>query len=92
MIDLLHRNSPTIRAAAENDTDTARLIELATNAGYGTTRVNGGIEIDAPADWAPDLNRLAWRAGITLRELQTTSADLEQAFFAMTGSDTTGTE
>jgi ABC-2 type transport system ATP-binding protein len=92
MVDLLNRNSPTIRAAAENDTDTIRLIELATNAGYSSTRVNGAIEIDAPSVWAPDLNRLAWQAGITLRELQATSADLEQAFFAMTGNTKTGTE
>jgi ABC-type multidrug transport system ATPase subunit len=34
MVDLLNRNSPTIRAAAENETDTIRLIELATKAGY----------------------------------------------------------
>jgi len=81
-----------IRAAAENETDTLRLIELATNAGYNTTRVNGAIEIDAPSVWAPDLNRLAWQAGITLRELQATSADLERAFFAMTGNNKTGSE
>ena len=92
MVDLLNRNSPTIRAAAEKEADTIRLIELATNAGYHTTRVNGAIEIDAPSIWAADLNRLAWQAGITLRELQATSADLEQAFFAMTGNNKTGAE
>jgi ABC-2 type transport system ATP-binding protein len=92
MVDLLNRNSPTIRAAAENEIDTNRLIELATNAGYRSTRVNGAIEIDAPSVWAPDLNRLAWQAGITLKELQATSADLERAFFAMTGNHKTGTE
>jgi ABC-2 type transport system ATP-binding protein len=92
MVDLLGRNSPTIRATAENETDTTHLVQLATNAGYHATRVNGGIEIDAPAHWAPDLNRLAWQAGITLSELRATSADLEQAFFAMTGNDKTGTE
>ena len=92
MVDLLSQNSPTIRAAAENETDTNRLIELATNAGYPSTRVNGAIEIDAPSFWAPDLNRLAWQAGITLRELQATSADLERAFFAMTGNNKSGTE
>jgi len=91
MVDLLNRNSPTIRAAAENETDTNRLIELATNAGYRSTRVNGAVEIDAPSVWAPDLNRLAWQAGITLRELQATSADLERAFFAMTGNNKSGT-
>jgi ABC-2 type transport system ATP-binding protein len=92
MVDLLDRNSPTIRATAENEADTIHLVQLATNAGYRTTRVNGGIDIDAPAHWAPDLNRLAWQAGITLRELRATSADLEHAFFAMTGNDKTGTE
>ena len=92
LVDLLNRNSPTIRAAAENETDTIRLIELATKAGYQSTRVNGAIEIDAPSVWAPDLNRLAWQAGITLKELQATSADLESAFFAMTGDKKTGTE
>jgi ABC-2 type transport system ATP-binding protein len=92
MVDLLDRNSPTIRAAAENESDTNVLIQLAKSAGYHTARVNGGVEISAPAHWAPELNRLAWQAGITLRELRATSADLEQAFFAMTGNDKTGTK
>jgi ABC-2 type transport system ATP-binding protein len=85
MVDLLARNSPTIRAAPEDGLDTTRLIELVRAAGYVTTQINGAIEIAAPASWAPDLNRLAWQAGITLGELQATSANLEQAFFAMTG-------
>jgi ABC-2 type transport system ATP-binding protein len=91
MADLLARNSPTIRAAAQNVTDTARLIELVADAGYPSTRVNGAIEIVAPAHWTADLNRLAWQAGITLGELQAISADLEQAFFAMTGDTRVGT-
>jgi ABC-2 type transport system ATP-binding protein len=91
MTDLLARNSPTIRAAADNATDTARLIELVAAAGYPSTRVNGAIEIAAPARWTADLNRMAWQAGITLGELQATSADLERAFFAMTGDTKDGT-
>lgn len=90
MVALLERTSPTIRAAAQHETDTPRLIQLATKAGYRATRINGAIQIDAPAGWAPDLNRLAWQAGITLRELGATAADLEQAFFAMTGDHQTG--
>ncbi|MFA9429478.1 ABC transporter ATP-binding protein [Egicoccus sp. AB-alg2] len=92
MADLLERTSPAIRAAAQHDTDTPRLLQLATDAGYRATRSNGAIQVDAPADWAPDLNRLAWHAGITLRELRATSADLERAFFAMTGADQRGTD
>lgn len=90
MADLLSENSPTIRAAAENETDTARLIQLAADAGYQSTRVNGAIEIEAPATWAADLNRLAWQSGINLKELQAITADLEKAFFAMTGDNRTG--
>ena len=92
MVDLLAGSSSTIQAAAERDTDNAGLMQLASNAGYHALRVNGSIQIDAPADWAAELNRQAWHAGITLRELRSTSADLEKAFFTMTGSDKTGVE
>ena len=34
---------------------------------------------------------MAWQAGITLGELQATFADLERAFFAMTGDTKDGT-
>ena len=48
-----------------------------------------------PCRWvagsSDELNRLAWQAGITLGELQATSADLEHAFFAMTGGTPRGT-
>lgn len=90
LADLLNRAAPTIRAAAENPDDNAALIALATNSGYHAKVFNGGIEIEAPPDWTAELNRLAWNAGITLRELRATAADLEQAFFAMTGSDKKG--
>jgi len=91
MADLLAQNSPTIRAAAQHATDTARLVELVAAAGYPAARVNGAIEIAAPAHFTAELNRLAWQAGITLGELQATSADLEHAFFAMTGDTPEGT-
>lgn len=90
LTDLLSHAAPTIRAAADNADDNAELIALATNAGYHAKVFNGGIEIEAPPAWASELNRLAWNAGITLRELRATAADLEQAFFAMTGSDKKG--
>lgn len=90
MGELLARTSPTIRATAESQTDTIRLAEMTARAGYPTRRVNGSIEIDAPANSSPDVNRLAWNAGITLSELQATAGDLEQAFFAMTGNHERG--
>ncbi len=92
LADLLDRASPRIRAAAEEKGHNSRLIQLAADAGYHAAAVNGGIEIEAPANWTAELNRLAWQAGITLRELRATSADLEQAFFAMTGANQKGAE
>ncbi len=90
LADLLNHGAPTIRAAAEDAVDNVELIALATNAGYHAKVFNGGIEIEAPPEWTSELNRLAWGAGITLRELRATAADLEEAFFAMTGSDKKG--
>lgn len=92
LTDLLSLASPTIRAAAENQDQNRHLIQIAADAGYHATTSNGGVQIEAPANWTADLNRLAWEAGINLRELQATSADLEQAFFAMTGANQKGAE
>jgi len=92
LTDLLDLASPRISAAAEEKGHNSRLMQLAADAGYHAAVVNGGIEIEAPAEWTAELNRLAWQAGITLRELRATSADLEQAFFAMTGTNQKGAE
>lgn len=88
--ELLARTSPAVQAAAEHESDTVRFWEMATRAGYQARRVNGHVEIDASANQAAALNRIAWQAGITLRELRTTSGDLEQAFFAMTANQENG--
>jgi len=92
LADLLDLASPRIRAAADDKSQNRQLIQLATDAGFHATTANGGIEVEAPADWTAELNRLAWQAGINLRELQATSADLEQAFFTMTGTNQKGAE
>ena len=89
--DLLEMASPTIRAAADRQDHNAGLIQIAVDAGYNAVFSNGGVEIEAPAGWTADLNRLAWQAGINLRELRATSADLERAFFAMTNTSKKGT-
>ena len=92
LTDLLDLASPRISAAAAERGHNSRLIQLAADAGYHAAAVNGGVEIDALAEWTAELNRLAWQAGITLRELRATSADLEQAFLAMTGAGRKGAE
>ena len=46
------------------------------------------LRVTAEEDWAAELNRLAFGAGITLRGLEVTRATLEEAFFAITDADT----
>ncbi|MFH2071967.1 MAG: ATP-binding cassette domain-containing protein [Actinomycetota bacterium] len=90
--DLLGIAQPTIRAAAEDQYRHHDLIQIAEGAGFHAVLSNDGVEIEAPATWAADLNRLAWHAGINLRELQVVANDLEGAFFAMTGTGSKGVD
>jgi ABC-2 type transport system ATP-binding protein len=46
-----------------------------------------GIVVDTDAEWAADLNRLAAGAGITLIRLTERSGSLEEAYFALTGTE-----
>jgi ABC-2 type transport system ATP-binding protein len=41
--------------------------------------------IEGPADWAADLNKAAFAAGITLSQLSPMLPSLEETFFEMTG-------
>jgi hypothetical protein len=43
--------------------------------------------VSADEDWAAELNRQAFAAGITLSGLEVTRATLEEAFFAITDSE-----
>jgi ABC-2 type transport system ATP-binding protein len=73
-----------IIATPEHATDAQALAALCTAAGK-PARVEGDeVHVQAPQDWAPELNRAAMAAGITLRALTVSRASLEQAFFALT--------
>src|SRR5437868_5696268 len=54
------------------------LIAVCKSAGYDATEQPDGVLVHAPSDWAPALNALAMRQGITLRELRVHSGDLEK--------------
>jgi hypothetical protein len=54
---------------------------VATNHGEGTAIVS------ASGVGAADLNRLAARGGITLRQISERTHSLEDVFFALTGTD-----
>src|ERR1019366_2608788 len=81
---LIEAQQSDILATPEHPADAQALVELCAAAGR-TARVEGSdVHVQAPEDWAPELNRRAMAAGITLRGLTVRRASLEEAFFAIT--------
>jgi ABC-2 type transport system ATP-binding protein len=75
---------PVLRATPEHADDLEALALLARAAGHGARVEGDEVRIDAPADWAGELNRHAMGAGITLVGLGVDRPSLEAAFFAVT--------
>ena len=73
-----------IVATPEHASDLQALMDLCIAAGKPARIEQGEVHVQAPEDWAPELNRQAMAAGITLRGLTVSRASLEQAFFAIT--------
>jgi ABC-2 type transport system ATP-binding protein len=87
---LLDAQHTGLIARPEDPGDLQRLVELCVAAGK-PARIDGEVlRVTAEEDWAPELNRLAFSVGITLRGLEVTRATLEEAFFAITDADTEG--
>ncbi|WP_433221821.1 ATP-binding cassette domain-containing protein [Dactylosporangium sp. CS-047395] len=86
--ELLARQHPRIHATPENPADLPLLGSLATDRGFPATVSDGAVLVDAPATFAGELNREAMQHGITLIELAARQNNLEDAFFALTGSAT----
>lgn len=84
--ELLSSHEDRIVAAPEHAADLATVIGICTDAGYQPTEMDGAVRVPAPLEWAPELNRRATAAGITLRELRPDIVDLEEAFLEMTGT------
>lgn len=85
--DLLAAQKPLILAKTEYEIDLSKLKVLVEGAGYHV-KVNGNqLDIDAPIEWAPNLNRLAFESGITLSRISSLLPSLEETFFEMTGDD-----
>jgi len=74
--------------APEHDGDRDQLARLLTQAGCTVTPGNaeGLLLVEAPGTGAAELNRVAARNGITLRQLAERTRSLERAFFALTGT------
>ena len=81
---LLAAQHSTLVATPEHAHDAAALAELCTAAGMAAGVDGASVRVQAPEDWAAELNRRAMAAGITLRGLTALKASLEEAFFAIT--------
>ena len=71
-------------ATPEHARDVATLAELCTASGHAARLDGERVRVQAPEDWAAELNRRAMSAGITLRGLQFELRSLEEVFFSIT--------
>jgi len=84
---LISSQTAEVIAVPEHAADLARLAAICSDAGHDGRVVDGEVHAAAPADWAPELNRLAMRHDITLAGLSVSRGTLEDAFFAITDTE-----
>lgn len=82
---LLEAQLAAIVARTEHEQDLARLASLVQALGYDSLVEGQTLHVFAPVDWAANLNRLAYEAGIVLAGLTTSRPSLEDTFFEMIG-------
>ena len=90
--DLRATQQRDLLAAPEHDADRERLAKILEAAGCKVTLqpAESAVRVETAGLSAADLNRLAARNDITLRQLAEQTRSLERAFFALTGTDDAG--
>jgi ABC-2 type transport system ATP-binding protein len=83
--DLMAKQQPTIIAKSLDHLDLKKIVEIAQASGHNAVIRNDSVHILAAMDWAPELNKAAFNAGITLAQLAPQLPNLEETFFEMTG-------
>ncbi len=83
--DLMAKQQPTIIAKSLDHLDLKKIVEIAQASGHHAVIRNDSVHILAAMDWAPELNKAAFNAGITLAQLAPQLPNLEETFFEMTG-------
>lgn len=83
--ELMAATAAHVDVAPEFEADMPRLLELYGSRGWDVQAAANGLAIKAPATDAPELNRAAAQAGITLRQLSAREETLEDVFLRMTG-------
>ena len=83
--DLMAKQQPTIIAKSLDHSDLEKIVEIAQASGHKAMIRNDSVHILAAMDWAPELNKAAFNAGIVLAQLAPQLPNLEETFFEMTG-------
>jgi ABC-2 type transport system ATP-binding protein len=83
--ELMTKQQPTIIARSLDHSDLKKIVEIAQESGHHAVIRNDSVHILAAMDWAPELNKAAFNAGITLAQLAPQLPNLEETFFEMTG-------
>ena len=83
--DLMAKQQPTIIARSLEHSDLKKIMEIAQASGHQAVIRNDSVHILAAMDWAPELNKAAFNAGIVLAQLAPQLPNLEETFFEMTG-------
>jgi len=81
---LLASQQPILVVKPEYEVDLPRVIAIAESQGHKSRILDGEAHITSDADWAAQLNRLAFEAGITLASLTAVRPSLEETFFTLT--------
>jgi ABC-2 type transport system ATP-binding protein len=83
--DLLAAQQPVVVARPENMKDLGKLVEIAKSLGHQATLLDDAVHVKGEKNFAAELNKAAFAAGITLSSLAPIQASLEETFFEMTG-------
>jgi ABC-2 type transport system ATP-binding protein len=82
---LLAAQQPVVVAKPENAKDLNKLAEIAKSLGHVTSVLDDAVHVKGEKNFAAQLNKAAFEAGITLSSLAPIQASLEETFFEMTG-------
>ena len=83
---LLDNESEKILIKPEFPVDISRLALALRTDGISFDIIKGEIVVQAPSDFAPEINRIAFSCGITLKGLAPVTTTLEEKFFAISGA------
>ena len=81
---LLGNRGGRLVVVAERPSQHRVIRKLCTAAGYEAVQRDGKVVVSAPKEFAGELNRQAFEAGVTIIELHRERVDLEQVFFDLT--------